>query len=210
MNYKNIIIGFISLIALFSFSKGQNIRTQNEVMKKVESSIIKYTGEEFYYNNYKLLSMRYFSGSPECKNCSEYMKHPYYSITWKFKIKGKEFINEKVGFNADTCGNLVKYRRRSLHKYYPEGFPDCLNYPEKCKFSIDSIKAISIAKSYGFDEGLEKWKINFYWYGGDILNYVWGIENTLKIFKDGRRKGKSIIIDANDGKIIKQSFWGST
>jgi len=205
--YNNIIIiYFISLINIFSFSQGQNTQILPDVLKKVDKLIIKYTGEEFYYNNYTIDTVRYSPGSPECQGCAEYMKYPYYSIIWVFKIKDKPFINERVGFPVDTCGNLVQKRRGHQPEYYPEGFPDCVNHPEKCQFPIDSLKAISIAKSYGFEEGLKEWEISFSWCSGDILDYVWGISNTLEILNDGRHKGKVITIDANNGKILNESL----
>ncbi len=203
MYNRRILIYIFTLVNIISLSYSQDYHLPLKVKNKVDSLIIKYTGKEFYYNNYTIDTVRYLPGLPECQNCK-----PRYYITWIFKIKNKPFINERVGFPIDTCGNLVLKRRRHKPAFYPEGFPDCLKNPEKCQFSIDSLKAVSIANSYGFEKGLEKWEISFHWYGGEILDYVWVIQNTLEILKNGSRKGKVIIIDSNNGKILSESFWG--
>ena len=66
-------------------------------------------------------------------------------------------------------------------------------------------KAIEIAKNSGLEGNPDNWRIQYYLYTS--LNiYVWSVENILGS-GEYSAGGKSIIIDADTGKIIKEGYW---
>ena len=84
-----------------------------------------------------------------------------------------------------------------LSKEYVDGIPQCPSNDCWDTFHvIDKSEAVKIAKGSGLEDGLNEWKLSLHYYGGNIRDYVWGIENTL-----GKDNGRSVIIEARTGKV---------
>ena len=120
-----------------------------------------------------------------------------YWFQYKLYIPEKPFVKGSIGFGIDSLGKI--------DEEYAYGVLDIKSDPIKGRFNIDEAKARQIAIKAGFEPGIEKWSIRFHWHGG-FKTYVWEIENTLeKINNSSSGKmanGKSLLIDANTGKVL--------
>ena len=117
----------------------------------------------------------------------------------------KPFVDEFIEFVLDSTGSLVIERE-------PDGIPQC-PYNNCMDFFpvIDSLQAVQIAKNEGFESGIREWEVSFYFFSGDIKDYVWNIRiTTYERYEESilvEAGGKSIIIHATTGEVLKVSGW---
>jgi len=125
-------------------------------------------------------------------------------MIYTLKIPEKPYVDGLIEFAIDDNGNLITERGTS-------GIPNCVKEPLECDFPIDEAKAIAIAQDAGLEKGIKDWKTSFHWYAGDLKTYIWTVSNTLSESKQGigsyQASGKTVIIDANSGKVIEISGW---
>ena len=179
----------------------QKSEIPNFVIASADSFIISKVGPTFFLSYIKYDSSRSeFSPSDTfCiahpSNCLNYLRYASYRMVYTFRIPEKPWIDEIIEFAVDSVGNIILERS-------PYGIPECLSIPSCCVFGIDSATAIGIARQAGLEDGINPWRTNFYWYGGDINKYVWSISNDLS-----EGGGKEVVIDSNSGVVIYISLW---
>ncbi len=171
------------------------------IIDKGNQFIISKVGLDYFskYITFNPYSSRYVEGTDYPHIASAYLRSPYYFMVYSFKIPDKPFVDESISFSVDLDGNVVSE---------PDGIPNRLADPQEGEFSIDEEMAISIARKAGLEAGIRDWKTSFHWYAGNLKTYVWTVDNTL-FSSDDTAWGRTIIIDANDGKVLLQSSWQS-
>jgi hypothetical protein len=198
MNFLKIIWSFIFVILLFqSCSKPtdsvtsiersviQKSEIPNFIIAIADSFLISKVGPTFFLNYIKYDSSRSEYLSPDKR----------YRMVYTFRIPEKSWIDETIEFALDSVSSIVL--ESSTY-----GIPECVSIPSCCVFGIDSVTAIGIARQAGLEDGIKPWQVTFYWFGGNIKNYVWGISNTISEWS-----GKVVVIDANSGVVIDTLCW---
>jgi hypothetical protein len=186
----------------------ESIKTRTSVpdsiIEKANQFIIARVGDDFFskYISFNDSLSRYcpvpefFIKNPGHR--AAYLLKPFYSMVYSLKIPEKPFVNELMDCALDTNGNVIYEREPSI--------PNCLREPTECDFPIDEKKAIEIAKNAGLEAGIRDWETSFHWYYGDVKSFVWTVTNMLSENRqDGSSHGKTMVIDANTGKVIKTS-----
>ncbi len=174
------------------------------IIARANEFLISKVSERFFYSYIKFnhdLS-RFSLADTYCikhpSRCTEFLLKPHYYFVYNFKISEKDFVDEIIEFVTDSLGNVVQSRKLF-------GIPKCPNNNCCNNFPlIEKEDAIKIAKEYGSEEGLNKWILSFHFFAGDLYNYVWKVKNIL--YKtDYEFGGKTLLIDANTGRIVQSS-----
>jgi len=184
-------------LALFSYSctcSNCDKRLENDIpayiVEAADKFIISRVGQDFY-DNYIYPDYVRTKAVP-----------PYYHMYYILRMVETDFINEQVYFTLDEKGNIVE-------EFDVVGVPDCMEEPADCEFNIRKEQALEIAKREKLVEGIKPWDIAFMW-SSDLGKYVWHILSTTRESGSGdfyKASGQEIIIDPNDGKILKQREW---
>lgn len=168
----------------------------------VEKELTRRVGKQFFEQNCEFLPDRstYEPGSPDCRNCADFLRLPHYYLLWQLQISGKPFVNETVQVVVDQKGNLIGA---------PYGLPNCKKRPSACVFSVDEEEAIRIAHEARLEVGIRAWETSFHWYAGELRTYVWTVTTTLSKGPDGGARGRTVVIDASNGRVHHVSEWSS-
>ena len=161
-----------------------------QLQKNADEFVISKTGKDFF-NNYI---------NPDYNKITE-IKDGYLMV-YNFSIPDKEGMEGEIRFSIDSIGNIKKDKEIV-------GIPDCKSNSENCSFNISKDEAKNIAKREGLEEGIKEWDINFVW-KPEYKNYTWQIRTTLSETKGTefyRGSGKAMLIDPNNGSIIKTEEW---
>jgi hypothetical protein len=138
--------------------------------------------------------------------CIEYIRKTHYFFVYNLLVSDIEDITADIEIITDTEGNLIS-------ECFIDKIPKCPDNNCWEYFPIvNKDDATLIAKKAAFEEGIRDWRISFYYYKDDFNDYVWEIKNTLTMGdKDKHRgaSGKSLLISANDGSIIREYGWGT-
>lgn len=178
----------------------------DSIINKANSYIISKVGEQFFNSHIKYDSekSRFSQADSFCiknpSSCAEFLLKPHYYLVYSFRISENEFVDEMIEFITDSLGNVVSSREAF-------GIPQCPDNNCWDNFTlINRDDAISIAKSSGFEDGINEWSVKFHFYAGTYNNYVWQINNTI-YQSDFESGGQSIMIEANNGEIIEALNW---
>jgi len=218
--FKNISLILLSLLVSPGEGFGQSgprlnnrrsIIAPGYIVAKSDSIIISITGPDFFRRNFTLIKDGIFPkdddpDAPAAFGFGKYYMANYYpdnvvySTLYRFRIGGKDWIDEPIRLDYDSSGHL-------LHGI-PLGIPEYLHHPNSCTFNIDEDSALAIARQTRFQEGHGPWKIGFGWIRwGGIKKYAWAIDNCLTSGYQPSSNGESIFIDANSGVILQKSTW---
>lgn len=154
-------------------------------------------GQEFFSNNIVINKHK----------SRLYLPDNYYRVVYNVTAANIPLPGGLIEFCLDTAGAVIPADEGG---YY--GIPDCIGNPGECQFPISEAQALAIARNTGLEEGIKPWTTSFYWYSGKIHSYVWAVTCTLEENKKPDLQvysayGKSVIIDANSGDIIKLGEW---
>lgn len=184
----------------------------DSIIKKANLFLISWVGQEFFdaYVSYDSTRSEFRKADSFCVLypvlCAEYLLDPNYRMVYRLKMPHLDFVDEYIDFILDSVGNLIEEREPSGIPQCPDN--NCWNYFP----AIDEKQAFNIARNAGFEAGIREWYSSFYFYNGDIKDYVWNIKNTTFEQYDGSKLesigGRSIIIHAGTGEVIKISGWG--
>ncbi|MCF6268381.1 MAG: hypothetical protein L3J41_01580 [Melioribacteraceae bacterium] len=181
----------------------------DSMIYKANSFLVSKVGEQFFnsYIKYDSKNSRFSPADSFCvenpSSCADFLLKPHYYFVYSFKISEKEFVDEIIEFVTDTLGNVVPSRETF-------GIPNCSDNNCWDNFQIiEKEEAISIAKENGFEDGISDWSVTFQFYANEYNNYTWQISNTL-YQSDSESGGKSLIIESNNGGIIKILNWTVT
>jgi hypothetical protein len=125
-----------------------------------------------------------------------------YYMVYSFKIPDKPYVDTKIKLTVDTTGQII-------NKANITGLPDCLSYPEKCRFNVDEEQAKKIAAENNFRQGIKDWKVEFKW-EPKYNQYVWSILSTFEESEGTngfRGNGEIMLIDPDSGKVISTDTW---
>lgn len=183
----------------------------DSIIDKANIFLISFVGDQFFnsYISYDSTSSKFWPPNSFCirnpESCAEFLLYPHYFIVYKLKMPHLSFVNEYIEFVLDSVGNLIEERESMGIPQCPSNI--CWNYFPV----IDSLQAVQIAQNARLEAGIRDWFYSFHYYGGDIKDYVWNIKNTTyEEYKDSKLikvSGKSIIIHARTGEVIKISSW---
>jgi hypothetical protein len=170
------------------------IESQNDIPEQVLNNsnrfIISKVGQD-YFDKYI---------TPDFQDTKK-VRSRYYMV-YSFKIPDKPYVDTKIKFTADSTGQVI-------NKENVVGLPDCLSYPDKCRFNINEEQAKAIAEKNDFKKGIKDWKVEFKW-EPKYDQYVWSILSTLQEDRSSigfRGNGEIMLIDPNTGKVISKSPW---
>jgi len=174
------------------------------IIAKSDSLIISKTGVTIFHKYIKYdSSSSAFVPNAFCYPCV------HYNMFYTFKIPEKPWVDEIIGFNLDSTGNLIT-SNPTCHgsREWPEGIPECVLDPSCCIFGIDSAMAVDIAKEAGIREGNAPLSASFGWSGGKVMKYTWNVKNSLS--QDPTKGGgQCFSIDANSGIVLGTGKWES-
>jgi hypothetical protein len=129
-----------------------------------------------------------------------YIGHDRFRICYQFRFPNKPWRNINLAWFVDTLGILLTS---------PFGIPDCTD-SSQCNFSIDSLEAITIARSNGIAPGSDAITAELtagfpYFDKGKI---VWDVRSvTCNV---GFRKEDHYFIDINTGRIVNKWSFSSS
>lgn len=176
------------------------------IILKANDFIISRVGEQFFnsYIKYDSKNSRFSPADSFCiehpSSCAEFLLKPHYYFVYTFKIPERDFVDEIIEFVTDTLGNVVSSRDVF-------GIPECPNNNCWNNFPlIEKDEAVSIAQNNGLEEGIKEWSVSFHFYAGEFDNYVWEVSNTL-YQSSSESGGKTLLIDASNGKIFQSANW---
>jgi hypothetical protein len=130
-------------------------------------------------------------------NCLSFLAHPFYQISYQFRVPGHAGLISEAEFFLDASGKLIADRDMM-------GIPDCVHEHRECTFEVTQFSAISIATGAGLEPGIDEWETDFHWMGGDSPSFVWTLSNTLSADQaTGQSKGRTVVIDANLGSVLQ-------
>jgi hypothetical protein len=183
----------ISSLLFAGCCTGSNISTKSDsIPEALERSsdkfIVAKTGKNFFNKYIK----------PDYEKITK-IKNGYLMV-YNFSMPDKEGIEGEIRFIIDSTGNIQKDKEIT-------GIPDCLS--EQCDFKISKDEAENIAQKAGLNKGVKDWEINFVW-NAEFEKYIWQIRITLSESKGSefnRSSGQVMLIDPNDGAIIKTKEW---
>jgi hypothetical protein len=125
-----------------------------------------------------------------------------YMMVYNFSIPDKDGVEGEIRFSVDSLGNVLKDKEIV-------GIPGCISNSENCDFKITKDDAASIAEQKGFDKGIKDWDVNFIW-DIETEKYLWQFRTTLNESKGteyNRSSGRVMLIDPNNGDVIKTEDW---
>jgi hypothetical protein len=127
---------------------------------------------------------------------------PYYQVAYRFRIPGKDFVDEPLKIFTDMDGNV-------LDSMSIAGVPICVRDTALCSFNIDERSAINIAEKSGLKGSQDKLKTDFKW-STEFNRYVWEIR-LIKEESQGshgyRGSGETVVIDPNSGEVLHKGEW---
>lgn len=179
------------------------------VIEKSNQFVISKMGEDFFkkYISLDYGRSKYWPPNEACiqnpSSCAMHLQEPYYDMVYSLNIPEKPYAAASISFPVDTNGNAINVENDAI------GFPECKLHPEECTFPIDEAEAIDIAKDAGIEQGIRKWETSFHWFAGDLKTYVWTVSNMLyeSSVPSHEARGKTVVIDANSGKVCMVSEW---
>ncbi len=121
----------------------------------------------------------------------------HYNIYYDFVIPEKPWQRITRIWYLDSLGNIIE-------DHFPEWIPNCISNSSNCTFDIDSLEAISIAKSNGITLGKKEKIIAELSTARDKdgVKIVWVVTGYID-----DNKGSFYFIDISNGEVIsKDSF----
>jgi len=184
-----------------------------QIIIAADRFLISRVGEEFFNTNLAINKhkSRFYLPNEYClqhpDNCAAYMQHPYYQVVYNLSAAKIPLPGGMIQFCLDTTGAVIRADEVGYN-----GIPDCIGNPGECQFPVSETQAIALARHAGLEEGIKPWTTSFYWYSGEVQSYVWAVtctieENKNPAMHEYSASGKSVIIDANSGDIIKIGEW---
>jgi hypothetical protein len=171
-----------------SITNEDNHTVPKNIRMKADEFVISKTGKDFFDENI----------NPDYQKTTK-IKDGYLLI-YNFSIPEKQ-IDAIIKFSIDTLGNILESNEVT-------GIPECITNPENCSF-ISKEEAIKIATNSGLEKGVKDWDIKFTW-DPSLNKYLWDITSTIRETKGEniqRASGKTLLIDPNNGEIIKTNLW---
>lgn len=166
------------------------LKVPQRIFQKANEFIISRTSQEFFEDNVQadFNKIRELGGN--------------YEMHYLLKIKGMDFINEKIYFMVDTAGTV-------LEKFDIIGIPDCKSDPSHCVFELDQSDVKEIAEVQKLPKGIRDWEISFRW-STETNQYVWYVLATEYETGSGenyKARGKEMMISPADGQVLKFRTW---
>lgn len=183
----------------------------DSIIYKSNSIIISKVGQEFFNSYIKLdsINSKFTVKDSFCiqnpSACEDYRLKPYYYMKYKFQMGCFEDAGSFIDFVLDTTGLLIS--SRAIY-----GIPKCTNNCCWNNFPIVSKnRAVEIAKEKGLEPGIKEWKIRLIFHV-KYADYYWSITNTIEENNSPSTgyysRGRGILINANDEKLIELFGWG--
>jgi hypothetical protein len=179
-----------------------------DIIERANNVVIAKVGKDFFDQNITIKTESTKHNGPDqwCidhpGDCSAFLSKPNYVVVYKIKVPDKPFVDVPSQLILDDAGTLITENGE------PD-FPDCMQDAKECEFPIDEAGAIQIAKDAGLAEGIKKLETSFGWTSKE-KTFFWSVRNTTREDIPNCSKGGSdITIDANDGKVLEETSWGS-
>lgn len=199
-NSKKIILSAVIIILIVGFGAYYYFWKQNKakqqimemsvpesVVEAAKNYIISKVGEDYFSNNYKLLSESWCWADGNINRCG---------ISFDYLPLNQLYEQHQVVH--------VYIFKDDVRVYGDSGIFDCLNKKELCEFNIKKEEALTIASSNGFDINSKDFEIkiatsSFKGYG----QWVWRVTNYFHniIGKNGCGTAKSMDIDLSAGGV---------
>lgn len=168
-----------------SITSEENHTIPKNIKMKADNFIISKTGKDFFDENIEPEYKKIING---------------YLVIYNLSIPEKQ-IDAAIKLSLDTLGNIERGKEIT-------GIPDCISNPANCSF-ISKEEAVEIAADSGLEKGIKEWDIKFTW-DPEHKKYLWDITSTIRETRgESFRKasGKNMLIDSNNGEIIKTNNW---
>ena len=182
---------------LFDSGQPTGAEGDGEAYVPAKQAIVALVGSDFYDKYITPQMARAYSPSANCleqpSSCASYLRHPYSFVTFTLKMPEYPFVDETISCVVDSNGEVSQL----------SGTPDCVHKPLECTFPYNETAGREIATRAGLESGVTAWRVSFHWHRD--FGYVWEVRNTLH----GRNRepsGRTVLIDANDGRIL--GFYG--
>lgn len=175
------------------------------VVERTERTVISIAGEEFYTRSmsHDPERSRCYPPLPDCANCAEFRRQPSFLVVYRVDVPGVPFPD---GLDYGLAEVTVDTLGQPVGREGAKGIPRCSRDPRECDFAMTWGAVRGVAVQAGLEEGVEPWRVEFVWAGGDIQSYVWSVECTL-VREPGRSGGRRLLIDANSGEVRGEYEW---
>ena len=166
----------------------------------IDSIIISKTGNKIFreYFVYDSLISGLYPGNPDYLQLNKtdrqyYLGSAHFNVNYYFFIPEKPWQRIEMNWRLDSLGNIIG-------DHYPNCIPDCISDSLNCKFSVDSLEAISIARLNGIlVNSIKSYaSLSARWVEGEgRAKIVWVVTSTVD-----NHVFKYLYIDINTRKVI--------